>query len=228
MNKAILSPSMMCVSEWRGAEKTLAALEMGGVERLHMDVMDGEFVPNLMLGTESIRHMREISEIPLDIHLMIRNPEDKLGWFDLRPGEYVSVHVESTSHFQRALARIRDFGALPVAALNPATPLCMIEDVLGDVDAVLLMTVNPGFAGQKLVPQTLSKITRLRKMLDDEGLEATRIEVDGNVSFENAAKMRAAGADMFVCGTSSIFSRQGGLMENIQHFRSCIGEEALG
>lgn len=226
MNRAILAPSVMCVSEWKDSEEVLKALEEGGVEVLHVDVMDGEFVSNLMLGTESIRHLRKASPIPLDIHLMIQRPEDKLDWFDIQPGEYVSVHAESTRHLQRALAKIRDLGAHPMAALNPATPLYMLEDVLEDVEGVLLMTVNPGFAGQKLVPQTLDKIARLRAMLDEAGRPEVLIEVDGNVSFVNGEKMRRAGADMFVCGTSSIFSKDGTIAENIASFRRCVNEKA--
>jgi len=224
MHSSILAPSMMCVSEWLNPEASLRALKESGVEVLHVDVMDGVFVPNLMLGTESIRHLRKASDIPLDIHLMIDRPEDKLAWFDLQPGEYVSVHVESTNHLQRALARIREYGARPMAALNPATPLSSIEYVLDDIEAVLLMTVNPGYAGQKLVPQTLDKITKLRRMLDESGHPEIRIEVDGNVSFENGKKMRAAGADMFVCGTSSIFHKEGTILENAQRFRRCLEE----
>ena len=212
----------MCLSEWKGAEKALSELKEAGAELLHADVMDGEFVNNLMLGTESIKNLRKASDIPLDIHLMINRPEDKIGWFEPRENEYVSVHAESTNHLQRALSKVREYGAHPMVALNPATPLCMIEDVLPDVDAVLLMTVNPGFAGQKLVPQTLNKITRLREMLDKNGCEKVRIEVDGNVSFENAVKMRRAGADIFVCGTSSIFHKDGTIMSNAEKFKSLL------
>lgn len=222
MNRPMLAPSMMCVSEWRGAEKTLDQLEEGKIELLHVDVMDGIFVPNLMIGTESTKNLRKASHIPLDIHLMIDRPEDKLDWFDIQPGEFVSVHVETTKHLQRVLAKIRSYGAKPMAALNPATPLCMIEEVLDDVDAILLMTVNPGYAGQKLVPQTLDKIRRLRAMLDESDRENVLIEVDGNVSFENAVKMRKAGADIFVCGSSSIFSKGATVEENIKKFRECV------
>lgn len=222
MNKAMLAPSVMCVSEWQGAENVIDKLEDGGVELLHADVMDGVFVANLMLGTESLRHLRKASSIPLDIHLMIERPEDKLDWFGIQPGEYVSIHVESTRHLQRALARIREYGAHPMVALNPATPLYMIEDILADVDGVLLMTVNPGFAGQKMVPQTLDKISRLRQMLEELGRDSVLIEVDGNVSFENGEKMRRAGADIFVGGTSSIFSKEGTVEENIVRFRRCV------
>ena len=213
---------MMCLPEWEDVRSALDAMVTNGVEMLHADVMDGVFVPNLMLGTESVKYLRKISPVPLDLHLMIERPEDKLSWFDPQPGEQVVVHVESTRHLQRLLTRIRDCGAHPLAALNPATPLCMAEDVLDDVDGVLLMTVNPGFAGQKLIAHSLERIARLRRMLDDAGHSGVVIEVDGNVSFENAARMRAAGADTFVCGSSSIFSTSGTIAGNTMRFLSAL------
>jgi ribulose-phosphate 3-epimerase len=228
MNRAMLSPSAMCMFGWGDMEITIEKLQQGGADLLHIDVMDGVFVPNLMLGTENIKYLRKISPLPLDIHLMIEHPEEKLDWFDIQPCEYVSVHVESTNHLQRALTRIRRYGAHPIAALNPATPLCMIEEVTDDIDAVLLMTVNPGFAGQELVPQTLHKMNRLRRMLDEIGRPDIRIEVDGNVSFEHGSKMRDAGADLFVCGTSSIFDKSGTILENIERFRNCIEKKWEG
>lgn len=207
MHTALLSSSVMCIPAWDQPAAVLRTLENAGVELLHADVMDGVFVPNFMLGTDNLKNLRASSRIPLDIHLMIERPEEKLDWFAIAPGEYVSIHAESTRHLQRALTRIRDLGAHPAVALNPSTPLCMIEDVLCDIDMLLVMTVNPGFAGQKLVPQTLDKIARARRMLDQAGRADVRIEVDGNVSFENAVKMRQAGADIFVCGTSSLFAK---------------------
>lgn len=215
-----VSPSMMCADALNlGADAV--ALEKAGVQYFHYDVMDGDFVPNFMLGPDVIKAVRKVSKVPADIHLMVKNPERHLHLFDLRAGDVVSVHQESTIHLQRTLAAIRQTGAQAAVALNPATPLCTIEDVLPDIDMVLLMTVNPGFAGQKLVPQTLVKITRLRKMLDESGYPHVRIEVDGNVSFENAVKMRAAGADLFVAGTSAVF-REGGIEANMAKLLDCI------
>lgn len=222
MNKALISPSVMCMSEWRGAGEKLDALIEAGVELIHADVMDGVFVPNMMLGTDSIKNLRRACPIPLDLHMMVEQPDDKLQWFDIQPGEYVSVHVEATRHLQRTLSLIRGYGAHPMAALNPSTPLCMLEDILDDIDGVLVMAVNPGFAGQKLVPQAIGKIARLRKMLDEAGRADMRIEVDGNVSFENAVRMRAAGADIFVCGTSSVFGKDGTIPENVARIREYI------
>jgi ribulose-phosphate 3-epimerase len=170
-----------------------------------------------MLGTDAIRQIRRAAAIPLDIHLMIEEPGEKLEWFEPQSGDYVSVHAETTRHLQRTLAKIRSLGAKPMVAINPATPLSAIEEVLCDVDAVLVMTVNPGYAGQKLVPQTLEKIKRLRAMLDDRGLCTVEIEADGNVTLENARKMRAAGANIFVAGTSLLF-RPGRMEDHIAHF----------
>ena len=225
MNKAMLSPSMMCVPTWQDVTPIITEMQSCGVEYLHADVMDGVFVPNMMLGTECIKYLRKASPIPLDIHMMVDNPDEKIAWFDPQPGELVSIHAESTRHLQRVLAKIRDCGARPMVALNPATPLVMLEDVLADIDGVLVMTVNPGFAGQKLVPQTLEKIARLRKWLDDMGRPEVLIEVDGNVSYENSVKMRAAGADIFVCGTSSIFRKEGTITENVARLRQCVADK---
>jgi ribulose-phosphate 3-epimerase len=211
-----LTPSMMCADLLHLAD-TIRLFEECKIPYLHMDVMDGSFVPNLMMGTEAIRQIRRAASIPLDIHLMIEDPGEKLEWFEPQSGDYISIHAETTRHLQRVLAKVRALGAKPMAAINPATPLSAIEEVLRDVDAVLVMTVNPGYAGQKLVPQTLEKIRRLRTMLDDRGLDTVEIEVDGNVSLENARKMRAAGANIFVAGTSLLF-RPGLMEEHIARF----------
>lgn len=222
MLKQKISPSMMC-ADYRGFSELLKTFKDTGIEYLHIDVMDGVFVKNFTLGTDYCERLREMTDIPLDIHLMITEPEYKIDWFKPRAGEYVSVHAESTNHLQRALAAIRSCGAKPMVALNPATPLSTLDYVLDDIDAVLLMTVNPGFAGQKLIPQTLGKIADCRRYLDERGYGSVEIEVDGNVSFENAKKMHDAGANIFVAGTSSVFRSGESLSENIEKLRGMIG-----
>ena len=220
MLKQMIAPSMMCADYARFTE-TLRTFEETGIELLHIDVMDGVFVKNYTLGTDFCRNLRRMSPIPLDLHLMITEPEQKIAWFDVQPGEYVSVHAEATCHLQRALAAIRSLGAHPVAALNPATPLNVLDYVLDDIDAVLLMTVNPGFAGQKLIPSMLAKIADCRAYLDERGYSGVGIEVDGNVSYENARKMRAAGANIYVSGSSGVFSGDD-LGANIAKMRECV------
>lgn len=205
--KGMISPSMMCV-DFKHLEDSVSVLTRLEVEYLHFDIMDGEFVPNYTLGPDFMRVVRSISDIPFDIHLMVQKPEDKLSFFDIRPGDLVCVHQESTVHLQRVLQRIRELGARVGVALNPSTSIFSIEDVLDDIDVILIMTVNPGFAGQKLIPATIGKISRLKEYLHVHGYERIAIEVDGNVSFENARLMKEAGADIFVAGTSSLFSAE--------------------
>lgn len=216
-----IAPSMMCADAMRLGE-TLTVFEKCGIEYLHIDIMDGVFVPNLTLGTDYCKMLKRNTSIPLDIHLMITEPESKLSWFEFGKGDYVSVHAEATDNLSDALKAIRSRGARPMVAISPDTPVSLIEDVLSLVDGVLVMTVNPGFAGQKMIPATLGKITELRGMLDEKGYGEVEIEVDGNVSFENALRMRDAGANIFVGGTSSVFYSGGTLEENIARMRESL------
>ncbi len=218
-----ISPSLMCAN-FLELGNELKELEKHGIEYLHIDIMDGVFVPNYTLGTDFIKKLHRASSIPLDIHLMIDRPDCKMDRFEFKEGDYVSIHYESTPHVQRTLNAIREAGAKPMLAINPATPLCVLEDLLPDIDAVLIMTVNPGYSGQKLIPQTIDKIARLRKMLDDAGYPEIEIECDGNVSFENATKMSKAGANIFVAGTSSLYAPGADLSENVKKFREAIKE----
>lgn len=219
-----ISPSMMC-ADIAKLLPTLEAFKQCGIEYLHIDIMDGHFVPNFTLGTDYCREIKKLTDIPLDIHLMIERPEDKLGWFDFGKNDIVSVHYESTPHIQKALAEIRKRCCKAYVALNPATPICVLEDILDDIDGVLIMAVNPGFAGQKMIPSALDKIKRLREYLDQNGYSNINIEVDGNVSYENSVLMKQSGADIFVAGTSSIFNPNFSLTDGIAKFRKVLSEE---
>ena len=219
--KTMLAPSMMCAQIDRLGE-TLRAFEEAGIEYLHVDVMDGVFVPNLMLGTDYVKQLRRLTRIPLDVHLMITQPEKKIGWFGFAPGELVSVHYESTHDFRGALQAVKDTGAKALAAINPPTAPYVLEPVMDLLDGVLVMTVNPGFAGQKAVTQAVEKIAAVRALLQEHGKGDLPIEVDGNCSFEMAPKMRRNGADIIVCGSSSVFVKDRPMARAIAAFRDAV------
>ncbi|MFN8254451.1 MAG: ribulose-phosphate 3-epimerase [Bacteroidales bacterium] len=216
-----LSASMMCAN-FLNLGEDIKQLEMSNVEYLHIDVMDGDFVPNFQLGTDYVKALRRASKIPIDIHMMVNNPENHIESFDLHPGDIMSVHQETTKHLQRTLTLINEKGAMAAVALNPATPINTFDYVLDDIGMVLIMSVNPGFAGQKLVPQTIQKIADTRKYLDDKGYPNIIIEVDGNCSFENVPKMSKAGADIFVVGSSSVFSKNYSIADAVNKLRMCV------
>ncbi len=219
--KKQISPSIMCADFFQLGE-SVKAFEENGIEYIHVDIMDGGFVPNFTLGTDFVKKLKANTSIPLDIHLMINEPESKLDWFEFGEGDYVAIHYESTAHLHKAVLAIKNRGAKAMVAINPATPINVLEAILDDIDAVLVMTVNPGFAGQKLVHSTLKKITSLRNYLDANGYSHIEIEVDGNVSFENAKLMSEAGANIFVAGTSSIFAKGMDMSESTQKLREAI------
>ena len=216
-----ISPSIMCADFFQ-LDTYIKAFEKCNIDMIHVDIMDGSFVPNYTLGTDFIKALKRKTEIPLDIHLMINNPENKLDWFEFDENDYVAIHCESTSHLHKAISAIKNRRAKAMVAVNPATPICALESILDDIDAVLIMTVNPGFAGQKLIKSVLKKITQLRNYLDKNGYEHIEIEVDGNVSFENAALMSKAGSNIFVAGTSSIFTKDLKLEDAINKLKNCI------
>ena len=216
-----ISPSIMCADFFQ-LDTYIKAFEKSNIDMIHVDIMDGSFVPNYTLGTDFIKALKRKTEIPLDIHLMINNPENKLDWFEFDENDYVAIHCESTPHLHKAISAIKNRRAKAMVAVNPATPICALESILDDIDAVLIMTVNPGFAGQKLIKSVLKKITQLRNYLDKNGYEHIEIEVDGNVSFENAALMSKAGSNIFVAGTSSIFTKDLKLEDAINKLKNCI------
>ena len=197
---AVLAPSILSADFARlGAE--VKAVEAGGAALIHIDVMDGHFVPNITIGPLVTAAVRKVTQLPLDCHLMIENPERYLEAFVEAGAEMVSVHVEVDRHLHRTLHRIRELGAKAGAVLNPATPLGALDAVLADTDFVLLMSVNPGFGGQRLIPAVLDKARALRARIDREGLD-TRIEIDGGVTAENIALVAETGVDIVVAGSA--------------------------
>jgi len=217
-----IAASLMCV-DLMNVERSLRELESVGIDYLHIDIMDFHFVPNITLSPDFVKAVRKASSVPLDIHLMTYKPEAMVPLMaPYAENEIVSVHYEATPHIQRVLDLIRKSGAKAGLAINPGTPIAVLEDLLPYLDAVLVMTVNPGFAGQSLVESTLDKIRRLREMLDKAGCAAVNVMVDGNVSFDNAARMRAKGADVFVVGSSSLFQSGASLADNGARLRGCL------
>lgn len=219
--KMKLSASIMC-ADMLHLEDDLTKIEEAGIDYLHCDIMDGHFVPNLMLPIEMLNKIRKFTKLPFDIHLMTEKPENIIPLLTLKKGDVVSVHWESTPHVQRALALIKDTGAIAALAINPSTPIECVRELLDDIQIVLIMTVNPGYSGQKIISQSFDKIARMRKYLDDLKYNDIIIEVDGNCSFDNAPKMYAAGAELIVVGSSSIFNSDFGIMEGTKRLYSLI------
>jgi len=196
----------------------------GGIDYIHVDVMDGHFVPNLTIGPQVVNAIKPIAmqgNSPLDVHLMVENPESLIPSFIKAGADIITVHVETCNHLHRTLQHIRELGAKPSVTLNPGTPLMQIEEVLGAVDQVLVMSVNPGFGGQHFIPGTLDKISRLREMLTKRGLDHVDIEVDGGIKTQNAPEVVAAGATVLVVGTG-IFNSKRSIVENIENLRQAL------
>lgn len=224
MHNPEISASMMC-ADLVNLKETLRIFEEEHVEHLHIDMMDGTFVPNFGLGVDYVRSLRELTAIPLDLHLMIKDPEYKYSWIGIQPTDTVSIHYESTFQVQRALDYLEPYGCKRFLAINPATPVNALEEVLDYIDGINLLMVNPGFAGQKIVPSTMRKAAKVMDLLRREGKDdRLTVEVDGNITPDNGQRLRAIGASMFVCGTSAIFRgdvRQ--YRDNIRTFRQHVG-----
>lgn len=197
-----IAPSVLSADLVRLAEQ-VAAVEAGGADWIHVDVMDGRFVPNLTFGAGLIAALRRITTLPLDVHLMVVEPERYIAPFAEAGASVFTFHPEATVHVQRHLAAVRERGMLAGLALNPGSPLALVEELIDDLDVLLIMSVNPGFAGQAYLPAVSSKIRRARQLLDAKH-SAAALEVDGGIGPETIGAARAAGADTFVAG-SAIF-----------------------
>ncbi|TSC29273.1 ribulose-phosphate 3-epimerase [Corallococcus sp. Z5C101001] len=194
-----IAPSLLSSDFSRLAEE-VRAVEAAGADLIHVDVMDGRFVPNITLGPVVVEAIKRVATKPLDVHLMILEPEKYVEAFVKAGADVLTVHQEASPHLHRTLQQIRHLGAKPSVVLNPGTPLVAIEEVLGDVDMVLLMSVNPGFGGQSFIESTVDKVRRLRAMLDARGLDVD-IEVDGGINAQTAKRVVDAGATVLVAGS---------------------------
>jgi len=218
-----IAPSILSADFARLGEQVQEAISAGG-EYIHVDVMDGHYVPNLTIGpliVEAIEPIVHGSRAKIDVHLMIEQPERLIPDFAHAGADIITVHVETCPHLHRTLQQIRELGVRPGVTLNPATSLTTLEEVLGDVEQILVMSVNPGFGGQSYIPATTAKIVRLRQMLDSAGYSQVDIEVDGGIKAGNAAEIVAAGANVLVVG-SGIFNRHASIRENIAAIQQAI------
>jgi len=195
-----IAPSILSADFMRLGEEIKAA-ETAGIDMFHIDIMDGHFVPNITIGPSVVEAIKKITMVPLDVHLMIEEPDKYIGDFIKAGADYLTVHFEAARHLNRTINKIKESKVKAGVSLNPATPLGSIEDILQDVDFVLLMSVNPGFGGQSFIPNVIDKIKALKKMILKRRLN-TLIEVDGGVKPDNAKKVAAAGADMLVMGSA--------------------------
>lgn len=195
-----IAPSILSADFSRLGDE-IRAIEQGGADYVHIDVMDGHFVPNITIGPLVVDAVRRVTDLPLDVHLMIEHPDRYVGDFAKAGADLIVVHVEATTHLHRTIQLIRSFGKKAGVSLNPATSLATLDMILSDLDLVLLMTVNPGFGGQSFIESCLPKIAQLRQRIDQLG-KPIELEVDGGVKIDNIERIAAAGADVFVAGSA--------------------------
>lgn len=217
----LIAPSILSADFARLGEE-IASLEEAGADWVHVDVMDGHFVPNLTIGPPVVAALRKVTELPLDVHLMIEKPERYLEAFADAGATTLTVHQEACVHLHRTVDRIRELGMRPGVALNPMTPVSALEEVLPYIDLVLIMTVNPGFGGQSYIPTSGAKVARVRRELEQRHLWGVDLEVDGGISAETAGEVVAAGANVLVAG-AAVFKGAGSISDNLAAIRAAAG-----
>jgi len=211
-----LAPSILSADFARLGEQ-VAEVTRAGADYIHVDVMDGHFVPNITIGAPVVAAIRPLTSLPLDVHLMIEHPERYISEFVHAGADIITVHVEACPHLHGAIELIKKLGARAGVSLNPPTPIGAAEEFLHHVDLVLIMSVNPGFGGQSFIPETLPRIANMRKILDDRGLSA-ELEVDGGINADNAPDIVEAGANVLVAG-NSVFRAEDGISRALQRLR---------
>ncbi len=211
-----LAPSILSADFARLGEQ-IAEVARAGADYIHIDVMDGHFVPNITIGAPVVASIRPVTSLPLDVHLMIEHPERYISDFVNAGADIITVHVEASPHLQSTIQAIKELGAKAGVSLNPPTHLSAIEEFIPHVDLVLIMSVNPGFGGQSFIPETLPRIANMRKILDDRGLSA-ELEVDGGINADNAPDIVKAGASVLVAG-NSVFRAEEGISRALQRLR---------
>jgi ribulose-phosphate 3-epimerase len=214
-----IAPSLLA-ADFGHIAQAARDLEHSGAERIHVDVMDGVFVPNFTFGTDTVRVLRRESSLPLELHLMIVDPDRHLRTFAGAGADAITVHYEACPHLHRTLSAIRALDCRAGAAINPGTPALMLDDLLESCDLALVMTIDPGFGGQKLIPRTLRKVEQIRREIEHQGLE-TEVEVDGGVDASNARACVDAGADVLVAGTA-VFRHAGGPEAGVAALRAAL------
>ena len=216
-----LAPSILSADFARLGEE-VAEVTRAGADYIHVDVMDGHFVPNISIGAPVVAAIRPLTSLPLDVHLMIEHPERYISEFVHAGADIITVHVEASPHLHGAIELIKKLGAKAGVSLNPPTPIAALEEFLHDVDLVLIMSVNPGFGGQPFIPETLPRIENMRQILDARGLSA-ELEVDGGINADNAPEIVKAGANVLVAG-NSVFRAEDGISGALQRLREAVSQ----